>query len=313
MKAHKLYNRDEIDPAGAKERATAERAAAVYAEAADAHPLIEMAAREFGQHTRNGGWRLGFLAASSIEVGKGSGTNQYTKRGLTNCEASKVSLATFSKLAGLSTGGNTASKYLKAWDKAAVAGYIPRSSDLVPGEEVDFSKEDDAGNLILSEALWNHYFKPARQERPEIHPGKSLENIVKHLKKTREALKSEGVALWGSAHGMDYSWQELIELSQEAQQELDWVIQDTARLFALYNFPELKGLEKSGQPVGGHTKYFRKAGTDLLFVRDADGNAFVARSNLPVEETFTRQHTWMVLPEELVPQGLNEAPEAPEA
>lgn len=157
-----MINRDEIDPQGAIIRQTAEAGVAISEELTDLNPNIEIDAKEFGEHVRNGGWRLGLLVARSVEVSAGHGVNlsgPNAPKDAQDCASSKVSQRAFARQASLSTGGNTVSKYLNAWNLAAADGHVPASSTLSPGQEVDFSQTDDDGELILTPKLWDKYFK----------------------------------------------------------------------------------------------------------------------------------------------------------
>lgn len=182
-----MINRDEIDPQGAIIRKTAEAGVAISEELTDLNPNIEIDAKEFGEHVRNGGWRLGLLVARSVEVGAGngvplSGPTSPKNEGSQNCEAfKKLSLAAFSRKASMSSGGNTVRKYLDAWNMAAADGHVPASSMLSPGQEVDFSQTDDDGELILTPKLWDSYFKPKGDENDT-----TVFDFFKGLKKYNE-------------------------------------------------------------------------------------------------------------------------------
>jgi hypothetical protein len=147
-------DRDQIDPQGARERQAVENAVLIAEELTDLNPNIEMDAKEFGEHVRNGGWRLGLLAARSAEVA----TAGRPRIGENTPINKKISLTAFGKSAGIDK--NTVKKYLDSWNMAAADGYVPSSSELVPGQGVNFTDVDDDGELILSPKLWDSYFKP---------------------------------------------------------------------------------------------------------------------------------------------------------
>jgi hypothetical protein len=94
-------------------------------------PSIELDAREFGVHVRQGEWRLGLLVARNVEPG--------TRPPVTIVTGVKVSATEFAKKANTSV--PRVMRYLEAWDKAAEAGHVPSSSELTPGDEVDLNVE----------------------------------------------------------------------------------------------------------------------------------------------------------------------------
>lgn len=120
---------------------------------------IELDAKEFGEHVKNGDWKLGLLVARSVEEGTGG------PRTAKDLAVSKISLRRFAELAGISD--PTVKKYLVAWDRAADAGLVPHSSSLVPGQ----STTDD-GLPILNEedhtkATWKEHYSPSNNVAPE--------------------------------------------------------------------------------------------------------------------------------------------------
>jgi hypothetical protein len=120
-----------------------------------------MDAREFGIHTKQGGWRLGLLVARNVE-----------KDSRKTVSHEKVSAAEFARTAD--TSAKTVLQYLKAWNKAAKDGHVPSSLELSPGEEVDL----DVDQL----PDWSHYYMS--YEREQI------------IKQSREALKRDTVGDW---------------------------------------------------------------------------------------------------------------------
>lgn len=95
--------------------------------------LVERDAVEFGLHLRQGSWRLGLLVARNVEKGKGNGRPPKEISAAT--EVSKVSAEAFAKKSD--TSGDRVLRYLKAWDTAALDGWVPESALLAPGEEPD--------------------------------------------------------------------------------------------------------------------------------------------------------------------------------
>lgn len=176
-----MINRDEIDPQGAIIRQTAEAGVAISEELTDLNPNIEIDAKEFGEHVRNGGWRLGLLVARSVEVGRNRGGDRKSGTNLENSKLiAKVSALGFARQAG-NISSKTVQKYIDAWNMAAADGHVPASSVMSPGQEVDFSLTDDDGELILTPKLWDSYFKPKGDENDP-----TVLDFFKGLKKYNE-------------------------------------------------------------------------------------------------------------------------------
>lgn len=114
---------------------------------------IENDAVEFGSHVRNGGWRLGLLVARSVDKRVGQG--QRTDLGVHGV-GSKISARAFAEMAK-SISINTVKKYLDAWNAAADDGLVPASSELAPGQEVEFGEGHTA-------KAWDFYFKPPKDD-----------------------------------------------------------------------------------------------------------------------------------------------------
>lgn len=170
-----MINRDEIDPQGAIIRQTTEAGVAISEELTDLNPNVEMDAKEFGEHVRNGGWRLGLLVARNVKSGAGAGAR--TDLAENSARLIKISSRAFARQAGNIT-DKTVGKYLDAWNMAAADGHVVPSSSLSPGQEVDFSETDDDGELILTPKLWDSYFKPKGEENET-----SVFDFFKGLKK----------------------------------------------------------------------------------------------------------------------------------
>lgn len=97
--------------------------------------MAETDAREFGEHVKAGGWRLGFLVARNVEVGKGHGGDRRSEDFQPgNYPVEKVAAAKFAQMAGLSD-HKIVTRYLSAWDAYAADGKVPASADLSPGDE----------------------------------------------------------------------------------------------------------------------------------------------------------------------------------
>lgn len=98
-------------------------------------------AREFGEHVKHGGWRLGLLVARSVERGAGSGNRP---------PGVKISVIEFARRSGV--GEHRVAKHLDAWEKAADAGHVPHAADLEPGQEVTLPDQDTVG--------WSDFYSP---------------------------------------------------------------------------------------------------------------------------------------------------------
>jgi hypothetical protein len=121
-------------------------------------PTTEIDAREFGIHMRQGGWRLGLLVARNVEKKSTAHRPHVTNRDKND----KVSAREFSEVAGVDR--NKVLRYLKAWNIAAEDGFVPPSSELSPGEEVDLNVDK------LPE--WTTYLRqtlPQPQRQPVSH------------------------------------------------------------------------------------------------------------------------------------------------
>lgn len=142
-------------------------------------------AQEFGQHVRQGGWRLGLLVARNVEQGTGGPRTTGT------IVPVKVSARVFSEMSGV--GRNRVNRYLDAWNLAAEQGHVPASSDLAPGTNVDL----DVDTL----PAWSQFYEarnttgnPPSPVPPSIeavtHAVKSNPEIAKavaeHVEPTRE-------------------------------------------------------------------------------------------------------------------------------
>lgn len=150
-----MINRDEIDPQGAIIRQTAEAGVAISEELTDLNPNVELDAKEFGEHVRNGGWRLGLLVARSVrKTAKERGSKPWEDEGVSRAEwyrdnsensesSQKISASAFAHQAGVSITDKTVTKYLNAWNQAAVEGFVPLSSSMCPGQGFVFRSEFD--------------------------------------------------------------------------------------------------------------------------------------------------------------------------
>lgn len=118
-------------------------------------------AREFGQHFKQGGWRLGLLVARNVEPHKGQGKPRPQvdeAAGATVTEKpTKVSGTEFAIKSGVSK--QCVAYYYKAWQLAADDGKCPHAETLSPDDEVlDGIEEDDEH----TRELWSKYLEKAR-------------------------------------------------------------------------------------------------------------------------------------------------------
>jgi hypothetical protein len=114
-------------------------------------------AREFGQHFKQGGWRLGLLVARNVEHG-GAGGRPAENRSPEN-SSGKVSISRFAEMAGVSK--SHVSYCYKAWQLAADDGKCPHAEALSPDDEVlDDIEEDDEDH---TQELWAKYLQMAKE------------------------------------------------------------------------------------------------------------------------------------------------------
>ena len=122
--------------------------------------LVERNAAEFGQHVRQGGWRLGYLVATSAYRGK-RGRHQSKSE---ESDLGKVTLAEFARIAKIND--VTVSNYLKAWNRAADDLGIERSEDMHPGYECDWLTEEWA-----EQHPWGKYYSTVNKKHDEAPEG----------------------------------------------------------------------------------------------------------------------------------------------
>lgn len=149
-RARQIVNELRSEMFGGEQAAIAE-GQQIHGELSDLNPNIEMDAKEFGEHVRNGGWRLGLLVARSVEsLGRGRPSKS------DNSEFAKIGANAFAHKSGASISDKTVTKYLDAWDAASVEAEngIPHSTALLPGQGFVFDNEKHTPDL------WNKYFKP---------------------------------------------------------------------------------------------------------------------------------------------------------
>ena len=133
-------------------------------------------AREFGQHFKQGGWRLGLLVARNVEPHKGQGKPRppvdeaasplSTPDGVLDEKPSKVSGTEFATKAGVSK--QHVANYYKAWELAADDHKCLHAKDLSPGDEdlEDLEEED----VEHTRELWSKYLQMAKEPKEPKEP-----------------------------------------------------------------------------------------------------------------------------------------------
>lgn len=86
---------------------------------------ITVDAREFGLHTKQGGWRLGFIVARNVALAPG--------RVSVKTLAPKTNATTFARKSG--TSNDRIIRHLAAWERAADRGLVPHAAELRPGQD----------------------------------------------------------------------------------------------------------------------------------------------------------------------------------
>lgn len=125
---------------------------------------VDEDAREFGQHFKQGGWRLGLLVARNVEPHKGQGKPRPRVDEVAPMQdlpvTEKVSASAFAEKAGVSK--QNVAYYYKAWQLAANDGNCPHAETLAPDDEVlDDIEEDDQH----TREMWSKYLQKAKEPR----------------------------------------------------------------------------------------------------------------------------------------------------
>ena len=131
---------------------------------------IEAAAADFARHTKGGGgWALGLEVAACVQAGNGQGRRQPRSN---RTEVAKVSATEFATKAG--TGKNRVMRYLEAWNRAAEAGIVPASGELVPTEWND-------PDCLPEGYDWGEFYEaPAHNQgsRPKADPLDAVRELI---------------------------------------------------------------------------------------------------------------------------------------
>ena len=138
------------------------------------HGRTQSDAQEFGQHVRQGGWRLGLLVARNVEIGNGSGERTDIEPRNNRTEV-KVSGNEFARLSGVSR--PKVLRYLEAWGRAAEQGIVPAADTLTPGTEIEL----DVDTL----PSWSQFYEAVNRTT-----NKAPEGIPPSLEQITEAVKA---------------------------------------------------------------------------------------------------------------------------
>ena len=132
-------------------------------------------AREFGQHVRQGGWRLGLLVARNVEK------KNSAHRPVSIETGAKVSARWFAETSGVSAA--KVLRYLEAWNLAAEQGHVPAADTLSPGTNVDL----DVDTL----PAWSQFYEAKNTSTRQPEPIKpSIEAVTEAVKSNPEIAKA---------------------------------------------------------------------------------------------------------------------------
>ncbi|WP_156660677.1 hypothetical protein [Mycobacterium sp. 852002-10029_SCH5224772] len=133
---------------------------------------IEEDARAFGQHFKQGGWRLAFLVARSCDPeSKGGRPPLDGNRSPVN-GTGKVSFRSFAEMAGVSPA--TVHYHYNAWKLAAEEGHCAPPVQLLPDSE-DGGRDDLAEGDEEDRKLWLKFYRQVRESGngPKSHGGRA--------------------------------------------------------------------------------------------------------------------------------------------
>lgn len=121
---------------------------------------VEQDARAFGQHIKQGGWRLAFLVARSCDpTSKGGRPSQDENCSQENGSA-KVSFRRFAEMAGVSA--STVFYHYNAWQLAAEEGHCTPACQLMPDSE-DGGRDDLEEVDEENRELWRKFYRMVRE------------------------------------------------------------------------------------------------------------------------------------------------------
>lgn len=148
-------------------------------------------AREFGQHVKHAGWRLGLLVARNVEPSRGQGSRTDT------FATEKVSAHAFAVEAGTST--DRVLRYLDAWQRAADAGHVPHAADLKPGDDAALPDTDVLPWDTFYNARATEPSKPAATvfdvAEPLLGLSAALRNVVRQVSAMEGRFDDDGVRM----------------------------------------------------------------------------------------------------------------------
>jgi hypothetical protein len=134
---------------------------------------IEEDARAFGQHFKQGGWRLGLLVARNVEPHKGQGKPRppvdEAESEQQSPSSEKVSGAEFAAKAGVSK--QNVAYYFKAWQLAADAGQCPHAESMSPDDDQALDHIDEEDEHTRDQ--WLVYYRKARDGGGQSQSGQS--------------------------------------------------------------------------------------------------------------------------------------------
>jgi hypothetical protein len=196
--------------------------------------------REFGQHFKQGGWRLGQLVARNVEPHKGQGKPRphvdEVGQEHDSSKPEKVSGAEFASRAGVSK--QHIANYFNAWELAADEGLCQHARDLSPGDEdLDDIEEDDEH----TREKWSKFLEKAKKPKepgtdgsksgsgsksatdgtPDIKVNQAVESFVETSeqlsKRLRKVVDGVGPKLMGDNAGLA----QFVEDLRQARAALD--------------------------------------------------------------------------------------------
>ena len=174
-------------------------------------------AQEFGQHVRQGGWRLGLLVARNVEKGQGNGRPVKNSETVTIV---KVSANRFSSMSNVST--PKVLRYLAAWNLAAEQGVVPPASDLTPGSDIDL----DVDTL----PAWSQFYEARNTTgNPPAPVPPSIEAVTQAVKSNPEIAKAVAEHVEPTREQVTKAMRSNPEIEQAARDEAWEMTREKAR------------------------------------------------------------------------------------
>ena len=208
-------------------------------------------AQEFGQHVRQGGWRLGLLVARNVVRAPG--------RVSIETLAPKTNATRFGELSGVST--TKVLRYLAAWNLAAEQGIVPPASDLAPGSDVDL----DVDTL----PSWSQFYEAKNTSGRQPEPIKpSVEEVAEAVKSNPEIAKAVAEHVEPTREQVTKAMRSNPEIEQAARDEAWDMTREKARAnSSTYNpdsrsaddLPEQRTAADEQDDLGRFTLHMRQA------------------------------------------------------